>query len=84
VKSNPAPNYGCHNRPRPAVPSTSQAGTVLTAQSGWREYEERGHQVKVPVYVTVPYRFTTDCQYDKGTTDPRCAGCQHIKAATAA
>lgn len=76
--------YGCHNRPRPVKPTTFTAGTVHSAQTGWREYEERGHIVRVPVYQLVPHRMSTECQYDKGTTDPRCAGCKHIKAATAA
>lgn len=25
------------------------------------------------------HRMSTDCKYDKSATDPRCAGCKHIK-----
>lgn len=28
---------------------------------------------------TYPYRFSTDCRYDKADQDKRCAGCVHAK-----
>lgn len=31
-----------------------------------------------PDQPSYPFRFKTQCMYDKGLTDPRCAGCPHI------
>lgn len=72
----PAPKpYGCHNQPRPV------AGAVThLAQSGYEEPvdENWGWFSRKPRYVEIHHTMSTDCRYDKSTTDPRCAGCQHI------
>lgn len=62
---------GCHNRPRPT------AETSYVAQAGWREYEERGEPVRVPVLVRIKHAMSTSCQYDKSATDSACGGCVH-------
>lgn len=68
----PAPHrYGCNNIPRPGPDSS------YTAQAGWREYEERGEIVRVPVWKKTFYAFTIECKYDKTATDKACAGCVH-------
>lgn len=62
---------GCWNKPRPTT------STTYTAQAGWREYEERGEVIRVPVLVLIPHRMSTTCQYDKSATDAGCSGCVH-------
>jgi len=63
--------YACNGRPRPTE------ATTHVAQSGWRQYEEGGKPVKVPVFETIPHRLSTDCRYDASQNDPKCQGCGH-------
>lgn len=71
--------YSCHNNLRPV------AGAVThVAQSGWKSAAIKDvhgdmHHTRIPVMVPIKHTMSTTCQYDKGTTDPRCAGCEHIK-----
>ena len=59
--------YACNGKPRPV------AGEVThLAQDGYNES-------RAAVWVPVLHVFTTACQYDQGSTDQRCAGCEHIK-----
>ena len=60
---------GCYNRPIPG-------GKPLVVQNGYREYVERGHPVKIPVYVEIPHAMTTDCQWSKHNRDRSCQGCR--------
>lgn len=68
--------YACHNKPRPV------AGAIThQAQSGWgRTFRDgQGRPHRAPVMVDIEHVMSTECMYDKPTTDARCAGCQHIK-----
>ena len=58
---------GCYNRPA--------LGKPLVVQDGYREYVERGHPVKIPVYVEIPYVMTIECQWSKTNRDRSCRGC---------
>ncbi len=60
---------GCHNKPRPT------ADKEFTVQDGYTEYEERGYPVRIPKYIRIKYRNSTECQYDMRATDAKCGGC---------
>ncbi len=83
--------YNCNNAPRPS------ADLMLPVQDGWDTVTVNagqmtnnhpiglklspGQQIRVPRMKIIPFRNSVDCQYDKGETDPRCAGCKHINTA---
>lgn len=56
--------YGCHNR--------APFEESYVAQSGWRMVGWK----REPIWVDVPHRNTTDCQYSLHRDDPMCAGCK--------
>lgn len=53
--------YGCHNR--------QHLRSTLEVQDGWNPNGTRR-------MITVPVRSNPDCQYDRSSTDKRCAGCR--------
>jgi hypothetical protein len=59
-------HYGCYNR-------EIEKGYYAPA----RLYRANGSFVMCAKYIL--HRMSTDCKYDKSATDPRCAGCKHIK-----
>jgi hypothetical protein len=68
--------YACNNQPRPV------AGEIThLAQDGYHPpvAAGNGRYTRGPRWIEARHVFTTACQYDQGTTDQRCAGCEHIK-----
>lgn len=56
------PMYGCHNK--------------LPEKGYWtmqRNYDPEGRYVLKPVYIA--HNMSTDCQWSKTHTSPRCDGC---------
>lgn len=58
--------YGCHNR---TFEKVYFAPTRIYGYGGIFSYG----------VTRITHRLSTDCKYDKSATDPRCAGCKHIK-----
>jgi len=52
--------HGCYNH--------KPFKTTLDVQDGWNENGTRK-------MITIPVKFTTDCQYDLKLTDGQCDGC---------
>lgn len=66
---------GCYNR---VFKST------LTVQDGYQEVVVYSSvtggvdtKLRVPKYIEIPYRMSTDCRFDSKSTDAGCIGCVH-------
>jgi hypothetical protein len=65
----PPAKYGCHNRP-------NNSPTYL-AQDGYGESFQNDFGIwKSAKYTAVSHVMSTDCRYDKRSTDSKCAGCR--------
>lgn len=56
--------YGCHNR--------KPFKKFMKVQSGW--IDETTRRMK-----SIPFRMSTECEYDLKTTDERCKDCGHSR-----
>lgn len=63
--------YDCHNRDRP------DENTTHPANNGHKIKLDGDDLVKVILIVNIPFRFSTECKYDKSQQDVRCKGCKH-------
>jgi hypothetical protein len=68
--------YGCNGKPAQSPDAT------YVAQDGWAVFRDStGHLVRTPRQVEIKAAFgTIGCNYDKPTSDPKCAGCWQAKA----
>lgn len=62
--------YGCNNHPKRHAESGFWVMNLVFDTPD-------GLPVHRPVWVE--HRMSTDCKYDKQTSDPGCAGCEMIK-----
>ena len=60
--------YGCSNKDR-ATKDTEYK--VMSRQYWGKRYAK--------LEISIPYSFTTDCQYDKSATDVKCCDCKWKK-----
>jgi hypothetical protein len=67
--------YGCFDKHRPA------AGAPLLVQDGYFGTFDPAQTAaaRLARWIVIPYVMSTECAYDKRTSDRDCIGCKHAK-----